>query len=249
MSVRIYKFEEQAPGGFNDGEILENRPVVLTGGDAQLQPYSNLFYWAHAWSDKGSTIGEHPHKAFEILSFVIKGSIEHYDSKNRKWIPLEAGDVQIIRSGSGISHSERINAGSELFQIWFDPDMTKTISMPATYDDYKSAGFDIKTVTGFKVKTYTEDGTSFNMVSPGVSIKEIAFASGEHGYSIGESKILSAYLIEGSIAIDGGEMKANDFVRAVGVKSLKFTANESGRLFIIETPEKPGYRTYAERYV
>jgi hypothetical protein len=82
-----------------------------------------------------------------------------------------------------------------------------------------------------------------------VSIKEAAFASGEHEYSIGEGKILSAYLIDGDIALDGGAMNANDFVRAEGEKSLKFTAKEPGRLFIIETPEKPGYRTYAERYV
>ena len=75
-----------------------------------MKPYSNLFYWAHAWSDKGSLIGEHPHKAFEILSFVLEGDIEHYDSKLRGWKPLQKGDVQIIRAGSGISHAEKINA-------------------------------------------------------------------------------------------------------------------------------------------
>lgn len=249
MSIKIYKFEEQTPGEFNNGAILENRPVVLTGEEGQLQPYSNLFYWAHAWSDEGSTIGEHPHRAFEILSFVIKGSIEHYDSHNRKWTPLKEGDVQIIRSGSGISHSEKINAGSEIFQIWFDPDMNKTYNMPATYNDYEAAGFHVTKVNGFDEKVFTEDGSSFGMVSPGVSIKEISFSAGEHEYKIGAGKVCSAYLIEGKISLDGGSAKANDFILAGDEDSLKFKAEEKGRLFIIETPEKLSYRTYAERHI
>jgi redox-sensitive bicupin YhaK (pirin superfamily) len=249
MSIKIYTFEQQTPGGFNNGEILENRPVVLTEDPAQLQPYSNLFYWAHAWSEKGSTIGEHPHKAFEILSFIVKGSIEHYDSKNRKWIPLQEGDVQIIRSGSGISHSEKINAGSEMFQIWFDPDLSKTINTPATYDDFKSGLFPVTGVNGLTIKTYTEDGSELKMVSPGVSIKEISFGEGEHELPASESSYVSAYLIEGSISVDGNEVLKNYFFVSDTGAPLKFTAKEKGKLFIITNPLKLNYRTYAERYV
>jgi hypothetical protein len=221
---------------------------VLTGEDGQLQPYSNLFYWAHAWSDKGSTIGEHPHRAFEILSFVIKGSIEHYDSHNRKWIPLKEGDVQIIRSGSGISHSEKINAHSELFQIWFDPDLNKTFGVAATYNDYEGASFPVKKENGFAVKVYTEGGTSFKMVTPGVNIKEVSFTAGEHEYKIGDGKVCSVYLIEGKITVGTSEVNANDFILAGDETSLKFSSPTSGRLFIIETPAKLTYRTYAERH-
>ena len=45
-----------------------------------------------------STIGLHPHQGFEICSFVLKGKINHFDTKQNKWIPLSEGDVQIIRS-------------------------------------------------------------------------------------------------------------------------------------------------------
>jgi redox-sensitive bicupin YhaK (pirin superfamily) len=249
MSIKIYKFEEQTPGGFNNGEILENRPVVLTGEPEDLQPYSNLFYWAHAWSEKGSTIGEHPHRGFEIMSFVLKGSIEHYDTKNKKWIPLKAGDVQIIRSGSGISHSEKINAGSEIFQIWFDPDLNKTFPLPASYSDYPAESFTVNSENGFDVKIFSEDGSNFDMTSPGISIKEISFDKGSYEYEISEGKICSAYLIDGQISIGHMIAVANDFILARNESSLKFEAREKGRLFIIETPEKLEYRTYAERHV
>ena len=54
---------------------------------------------------------------------------------------MKRGDAQIIRSGNGISHAEEIMDNSEMFQIWFDPDISKTISKPSTYNDYKSESF------------------------------------------------------------------------------------------------------------
>ena len=58
----------------------------------------------------------HPHQGFEICSFILKGNINHFDTKQNKWIPLSKGDVQIIRSGNGISHVEEIDKNSEIFQ-------------------------------------------------------------------------------------------------------------------------------------
>jgi redox-sensitive bicupin YhaK (pirin superfamily) len=102
--ITIIRREDQPDGQFNGGAVLEKRPVLYRSG--KTSPYSNLFYWAHAWSEKGSAIGLHPHQGFEILSFVLTGEIEHYDTKNKTWNTLKAGDVQIIRSGNGISHAE-----------------------------------------------------------------------------------------------------------------------------------------------
>ena len=106
MTINLYPKKTQVDGSFNFGEILEKKPIGFPHDNGQLKPYSNIFYWAHAFtSNKKSTIALHPHKGFEILTFVIKGKINHYDTKLKNWIQLEEGDVQVIRSGSGISHS------------------------------------------------------------------------------------------------------------------------------------------------
>ena len=144
MGIEIFNTEDQASGNFNYGEILENKPIGFPQDSGKLKPYSSLFYWAHAWTPgKKSTIGLHPHKGFEICSFVLKGKINHFDTKQNKWISLEEGDVQIIRSGNGISHAEELESKSEIFQIWFDPDLSKTLKKEASYDDYKSKDFKI----------------------------------------------------------------------------------------------------------
>ena len=142
--IQVIPKKDQVSGAFNNGEILEKKPIGFPQDGGETKPYSNLFYWAHAWTtNKSSTIGLHPHQGFEICSFVLKGYINHFDTKLNSWIRLEEGDVQVIRSGNGISHSEEIGENSEIFQIWFDPDISKTLLNVATYDDYKLDDFKI----------------------------------------------------------------------------------------------------------
>lgn len=68
----------------------------------------------------GSGFSEHSHDHFEILTFMLSGTLEHKDSAGNQGL-LKAGDVQLISSGTGISHSERNASPDEtvhLFQIW-----------------------------------------------------------------------------------------------------------------------------------
>ncbi|MEO8148817.1 MAG: pirin family protein [Bacteroidia bacterium] len=248
MSATIYLKAQQVKGQFNGGAILENKPVQMTEDASKLQPYSNLFYWAHAWSDNGSLIGEHPHQAFEIISIVLKGDIEHYDSAHKGWKKLNAGDAQVIRAGSGISHAERINAGSEMFQIWFDPNLTKSIEKPASYNDYASATFPISKQNGMGVKTYLGVDAPMQLDTPGVTIREISFAKGEFDLPMSADKIYSVYLIEGELIVDDKTMHENDFALLKDESNYHFNVMQAGKIFVIESPVDPGYATYAERY-
>mgnify|MGYP006264463787 CR=1 FL=1 len=50
MAIKIFKKDNQANGNFNGGEILEKKPIGFLQDGGILKPYSNLFYWAHAWA-------------------------------------------------------------------------------------------------------------------------------------------------------------------------------------------------------
>ena len=56
MSISIYTKENQADGNFNYGEILEKKPIGFPQDGGNLKPYSNLFYWAHAWAPTEDSI-------------------------------------------------------------------------------------------------------------------------------------------------------------------------------------------------
>ncbi len=251
MTIRVLRKEEQADGQFNGGAILEKRPVVYQSGKASAKrpktfPYSNLFYWAHAWTENGSTIGLHPHKGFEILSFVLKGGIEHYDTKNNKWIPLSEGSVQVIRSGSGISHAEKLNPGGHIFQIWFDPNLDKSMHKPATYNDYNADVFPEESKNGMTIKTFKGVGAPIEMDTEGVQIWSMMMQKGTHEITNSKSKILSVFIIDGRLSIEGQVLNAEDFFTITDGDKVLIEALSGCTIFIIETVMRPSYATYIE---
>ena len=71
-------------------------------------------------------VGAHPHRGFEPVSFIFKGSIEHKDSRGNHSI-IDAGGVQWMTAGMGILHSEGppktfIEKGGEyeMIQLWIN---------------------------------------------------------------------------------------------------------------------------------
>lgn len=246
MAIQIYPVQKQVTGNFNGGEILENKPIQVTPDKSKLQPYSNIFYWAHAWAETTSTIGLHPHKAFEIISFVLEGSIEHYDTKNKTWIPLNAGDVQIIRAGNGISHAEKVMKGGHLFQIWFDPDISVSLNEPATYNDYMADSFPVVVNNGVTTRILKGENAPLEMKTPGISIREMEFNAGAHSIELDADSIHSIYLVDGEIEISKGIIHKDDFLKIQDEPAFSFTAAGKGKLFMISSPQAPGYQTYAE---
>ena len=247
MSIKIIPTPLQASGQFNGGAILENKPIGFPREVGTMRPYSNLFYWAHAWSDEGSTIGEHPHKGFEILSFVLEGEIEHYDSKHQGWKKLQKGDVQIIRAGNGITHAEKLSPGAQIFQIWLDPNLEKTLRQPASYDDYSSAQFPLIQKEGIITKTYKEAHGPIEMDTIGVQIKEFQLSEGEHSIVLDPSLIHSFYLIKGDISVDDKSVSPDDFFVVTEQGELNIKAIKSSTLFLISSLVHVPYQTYASR--
>ncbi|HKB86998.1 MAG TPA: pirin family protein [Ignavibacteriaceae bacterium] len=248
MPVLIIKKEDQVKGSFNGGKIKENRPVMMNDGKSS-RPYSNIFYWAHAWSDEGSILGEHPHEGFEIMSFVLNGEIEHYDTRNKEWRLLGKGDMQIIRAGNGISHSENFRPGSEIFQIWVDPDLSKTLANPASYNDYKSGSFPVITNDEMVIKNYKGENSPLSMDTLIESIKEITFRKENITMELKEKDVYSVYLLEGKIELNDDGMSKDDYARIETEKSLKIKVlQENSKIFLIESPARPYYKTYYELF-
>lgn len=244
MSIQLLKAQDQNTGAFDNGKIKERKPVAFPSENPVLHPFSTLFYWAYAWSHHGGLIGEHPHRGFEICTFVLEGSIEHYDSNNQKWLPLKAGDVQIIRSGSGITHAEKLNPGSRIFQIWFDPDLQQSLGKPASYDDYRDGDFPIAEKNGLKITTFIGPGGPIIMDTP-IRARRFEFSQGEHIAELAPEHKAGLFLFDGELTLLGTPMQKGDFALIEQEQNLTINASTDAVLFAIEVLDPAPYQTYA----
>lgn len=76
------------------------------------------------WVAAGTGFDTHGHNNMEIITYVLKGALEHKDSTGGGEV-LRPGEVQVMSAGKGILHSE-INPSEEeevhLLQIWIMPE-------------------------------------------------------------------------------------------------------------------------------
>ena len=247
MSINIFKKDDQANGNFNNGEILEKKPIGFPQDGGKLKPYSNLFYWAHAWApDKDSEIGLHPHRGFEICSFVLEGEIEHYDTLLDRWITLNQGDVQIIKAGKGISHSEKLKKGSEIFQIWFDPNIQESLYIDASYSDFRSTDFKIKIRNNIESKIVLSNENQLSLQSKGLEIYEHKFNNGKHSYKIKDKCYHSFFILNGTLEINNQQFNQGDFLIIDNENNLELVTKNNTKVFEIVSLISLPYKTYAE---
>jgi redox-sensitive bicupin YhaK (pirin superfamily) len=244
--VHLTKEQQQIAPLF-DGAFVENKPIPFPD-QAGTKAYSNLFYWAHLVANETAEFPLHPHEGFEIMTFVLKGSLEHFDTATKVYTPLDAGGVQVIQAGSGVQHSERIIKGTELFQIWFDPDFSKTLKKDAAYRDYQANKFQSEKKDGIERLSYLTDKGPIYFETQGIEIEKLNFDPGEYVEKLDAASIYSYYLLDGEIRINDELIKKDDFLVLSGDESVNYDIDHGAELFIIKSPYCVDYKRFIERY-
>ena len=248
MSKLIHlKKEQQQLMPLFGGAFVENKPIPFPDR-GRTSSYSNLFYWAHLEAKQTAEFPLHPHESFEIMTFVFKGSLEHYDTATQVYTALEAGGVQVIQAGSGVEHSERIIKGTELFQIWFDPDFSKSMTKDAVYIDYQAVEFKSIKNEGIDKISYLKPKGAINFQTQRIEVEKLNFDSGDYSEIVDRESTYSYYLLNGEIRINGELVQKDSFLVLREIDSVDFVVDESAELFMIKSPTKVSYGRFIDRY-
>jgi len=174
----------------------------------------------------------HPHADMEIVTYVREGAITHQDSLGNKG-RTEAGDVQVMSAGSGITHSE-YNLEDEttrLFQIWIVP--SKRGGDPSwgarPFPKGDRSGRFVTLASGF-----AEDGDALPIRTE-ARILGATLKKGETTeYPLGADR--HAYLVPatGRIEINGVAANARDGVAISDTETLSVTALEDAELVMVD---------------
>ncbi len=126
----------------HEGEgFLVHRPIP-TRAVEQVDPFLLIDEMGPMDHGRGEAEGapDHPHKGFELITYLLAGEMEHLDSHGNHGI-LRAGDAQYMLGGAGLVHSEmpseafqRSGGHRHGFQIWVNLSKTDKALAPRYKD-------------------------------------------------------------------------------------------------------------------
>jgi redox-sensitive bicupin YhaK (pirin superfamily) len=251
MSVVIYPPSQQAVGAFDRGKITEQKPIGFSGEGSAVKRIGPLFYWAWAKSKAEGYIPLHPHKAFEIITYVIQGKAEHGDTLGTNSV-VGAGGLQVMQTGSGVSHEERfIGPDMEGFQIWFEPSIQEALTRPPTYHQFDTDAFPVTQEAGITIKTIVGASSPVDLVA-NIKMWDVELAGDseyKHVIPAGYTLATLALRGDGTWEVDNTlsfSQKDLIVIEAETEKEviLKAKDTEALRMILIEVPTETDYPLY-----
>lgn len=257
LGFKIYPPESQGVGQFDGGRITEIKPIAFPHEGPEIKNLGPLFYWAWATAKGYGKIALHPHQAFEIMSYALEGEIGHYDTLGNR-SRVQAGGAQVMQTGSGVSHEEEtVGDHTDFFQIWFDPDIQKTLQSEPTYNEHKSADFPTELKDGVTLKTLIGKDSPITLVSD-VIMKDISIEQDRQlQYTLGKEKTLAIVVISGKGILFDMQAGAKHYINRQdfalihaqqrGYISMQADPNSLLRVATIEVPAQVDYPLYRNR--
>lgn len=188
------------------------------------------------WNDDaiapGAGFPPHPHRDMEIITYVREGAITHRDSMGNLG-RTEAGDVQVMSAGTGVTHSEynMEDVETRLFQIWIIPeDRGGEPSWGAKpFPKSDRSGRFTTLASGL---AGDEDALPIRTQARvlGATVK----AGEKISYALGEGR--HAYLVpaKGAVEIDSTRIDARDGAAIKDVETIEITAIEDSELVMVD---------------
>lgn len=116
----------------------------------------------------------HPHRGIETITYIIDGSIQHYDNATGAGGILEKGDLQFMTAGRGVLHNESPLDGEKvhLLQLWVNLPRKYKMVKPR-YQNMHANDMPVRQENGAIIKVYS--GSSGDIVSNTLNYAPVTF--------------------------------------------------------------------------
>lgn len=222
MSMQIRRAAEVREGEGVDVQRLMPVPDWLS--------YDPFVLWDHFAIAPSAGLPDHPHRGFEIVTYLFSGALRHEDDLGNRSTVL-AGGAQRVTAGRGISHSEMPQGGvvARGVQLWINlPRRLKAIE--PGYQQVDADRFPVKSLAGGRVITIIGEDSPLKLntavrccevhLDPGVSWVDTV-PQGFRGF---------VYTASGSAAVDGCDIDQGDACFLDDPGKIRIEAREECRL-------------------
>ena len=178
--------------------------------------------------------GMHPHDNMEIITIILKGTLEHKDSMGHISV-IKENEVQVMSAGTGLYHAEYNHSSSEevnLLQIWILP---RKRYLKPRYDQkiYSSEYYNNNFVV--IVNPDTEEGLFIQQDAwilrgklENNHIFEYQIKRKENG--------LYVFAIEGEAIVSGTPLKRRDGIGISDISDISIEAIKDSDLLLLDIP-------------
>jgi len=184
----------------------------------------------------------HPHRGIETVTYMLAGDFEHKDSTGGEG-KMTAGDVQWMKTGSGIIHSEMpaMKKGKlHGFQLWINMPAKLKMSKPE-YIYIESKNMGLHKDDQKKVKVIAGKFGDIEGPVKGHNVEPIYFdvqlkKDKEFNFNLSTTHNSFVYLINGEIKIGKKKhenIKDSTLILLTNSESLKIVANTDAKFLVI----------------
>jgi len=168
----------------------------------------------------------------EILSYVLEGALEHKDSSGGGGV-IRPGEVQFMRAGTGVSHSEYNHSGVEpvhFLQIWIVPERP---GLPPTYDQRT---FDAARAAHDFTLLASRDGREGSIrLHQDADLLVTRMGAGERRErELDPARHAWLHVARGGLRLEGAALKEGDAVALSGPARLTLEATEPSEVLLFD---------------
>jgi redox-sensitive bicupin YhaK (pirin superfamily) len=138
----------------SDGDGVKMTRLIGSRAQGPLDPFLMLdFFGSDKASDYLGGFPDHPHRGFETVTYMLAGRMRHWDNHGHSGV-IAAGDVQWMKAGRGLIHSEMPEQESGLmrgFQLWINLPAAEKMTDPA-YQEFSVSQIPVEERDGCRIK-------------------------------------------------------------------------------------------------
>jgi|TARA_B110000305_G_C19462145_1_gene655275 hypothetical protein len=231
--ITLRKSEDRGPSNFG---WLDSKHTFSFGRyhDPKNMGFGNLRVINDDRVKGGKGFDAHPHNNMEIITYVIKGALEHKDDMGTGSV-IKAGDVQHMSTGTGIVHSEFNHSLTEqvhFLQIWIMP---KELDIKPQYNQKH---FDENEKLNKLVKIISHDGSKNSIgINQDINIfASIINQEVEIKHPLSKEKNYWIHVVKGSVNFQEYKLKEGDGLAITNedLSEISFQSSSTGEFLLFE---------------
>jgi quercetin 2,3-dioxygenase len=188
------------------------------------------------WNDDevapGTGFDPHPHRDMEIVTYIREGAITHRDNLGNEG-RTEAGDVQVMHAGTGITHAEYNleKIPTRLFQIWILPDR-RGVSPGWSTRAFPRGSNGLSVLASGRPSDASSDALKLNADA---AVLAGTLAEGQTTeFSLAPGRAAYLVPVNGAVTVNGLKAQARDGVAISDERSVTVTATTPTDLVVVE---------------